>query len=87
MTPTDDLEKAAFVAGFSVSTEGFNGEWGPPDEWIEHFFAQWKYGTPLPDSCGYRVGNEPKSLVNDPRCSRPIGHEGSHWSTFVGNFP
>lgn len=70
----DRAERRAFLAGFDISTEGFNGEWGPRDEWIELHFEEWKYGREVPPRCGAQNEDSPMTAL----CSRPEGHKPPH---------
>lgn len=71
-------ERKAFLAGFDISSEGFNGEWGPTDEWIELHFREWKHGETVPDKCGAENPGQPPEGYYRTVCSRPAGHDGAH---------
>lgn len=73
----------AYCAGFALSREGYNAEYGGPDEeWLRVKFERDVLGKPSPGRCreGRRVEDMIARMIgtNVPVCTRPKGHDGLH---------
>jgi len=69
-------ELDAFRAGFNLSAESYNAEYGgPSDEWLELHYRRWRSNRAidLGPTC-----LAPSFQRSSPSCSRPQGHAGAH---------
>ena len=75
-------ESDAFRAGFDLSGEGCNGEYGgPTDEWLDVHYRAWRLGEDLPARCAEPSPGADQHRSPDYRhfpCSQPRGHQGTH---------
>ncbi len=75
-------EAEAFRAGFDLSQEGFNSEYGgPTNEWLDVHYRAWRLGEPLPHECDAPSPVADEHSSPDYRhfpCSQPRDHQGTH---------